>query len=539
MQRWSAVASPKATINHLERLAARLTLDDIRNPDNRGTTSLALAAAAGNTDVVEWLLFEEAHEQGEISRDAAGDTVVHIASANGHVEILEMYLSQYPFVLDWTNSRGATALHVAAMQGQLEAAQLLIDSGADIDAPDLQGNTPLHYATSWGTLPVIKLLVEVNCDVTAKNNDGFTAAEYSFSFACLRALEEFVRVHYERSHRSKRDSRQPSTPNLPHAGTDTNTFDSASGRDNESVIDKSQLKKSPTLFATHSPGRHSERLSPDDRDGLSPTLLPTSDDSPSLEPDDSRPHTPLRRLSDRVGSSPGSQRSSKRLSLNSALAPAVIGADLSPAEFLRRRASGRDGSNSTSRRMSLDGETGFVNRPQRTSSIGALNYQSGGNFEGSLNTSLTAHPSFLRDPTTMQEASSDTSASASLSGPSAPQSTDYTPSRSRANSTAVDSVDGIPVLARPQMEIPFEDDATSAPSSRKTVRATSWSHGPQEVGPRKLRRASHSVPHGVARPNEQTEEYILQRQRSKQHGAGHHSGKLTRALGLKKKSSRD
>ncbi|KAI5476735.1 hypothetical protein MNV49_007325 [Pseudohyphozyma bogoriensis] len=110
----------------------------------------------------------------------------------------------------WTSTSHNTPLanptplaQLAAMKGQADCAQLLIDAGADIDAPDLQGNTPLHYATAWGKLPVVKLLVELDCK-QPKNNEGFTAVEYSFSFAVQKALEEYTRAHYEQTKRSAR-----------------------------------------------------------------------------------------------------------------------------------------------------------------------------------------------------------------------------------------------------------------------------------------------------------------------------------------------
>ena len=64
-------------------------------------------------------------------------------------------------ILDWANSEGKTALHVAAAKGNEELVrvstshlvfvlavssryQMLCDLGADIDLPDNEGNTPLH-----------------------------------------------------------------------------------------------------------------------------------------------------------------------------------------------------------------------------------------------------------------------------------------------------------------------------------------------------------------------------------------------------------
>ena len=94
-------------------------------------------------------------------QDVLGETVLHIAASHGYVDILAMYLDRYPFVRDWANSRGMTPLHTAAMKGELEAAQLLVDAGSDVNAPDLEGNSPLHLASSWGRVPVRTLLAAV------------------------------------------------------------------------------------------------------------------------------------------------------------------------------------------------------------------------------------------------------------------------------------------------------------------------------------------------------------------------------------------
>jgi ankyrin repeat protein len=48
------------------------------------------------------------------------------------------------------SSGGRTALHAAAEEGILEAAQLLIDAGASIEARNFSGDTPLHCAARYG-----------------------------------------------------------------------------------------------------------------------------------------------------------------------------------------------------------------------------------------------------------------------------------------------------------------------------------------------------------------------------------------------------
>lgn len=80
------------------------------------------------------------------------DTALRMAS---------MYYERYPYLIDWSNVHGKTALHVAATKGNegfvrvstvssatrvvlTFVSQMFCDLGADFDLPDLQGNTPLH-----------------------------------------------------------------------------------------------------------------------------------------------------------------------------------------------------------------------------------------------------------------------------------------------------------------------------------------------------------------------------------------------------------
>ena len=77
------------------------------------------------------------------------------------LRMAKQYYDRYPFILDWSDSSGKTALHVAALKGNEELCrvrdpfmlilfaltlgpQMLCDLGADFDLSDNQGNTPLH-----------------------------------------------------------------------------------------------------------------------------------------------------------------------------------------------------------------------------------------------------------------------------------------------------------------------------------------------------------------------------------------------------------
>jgi ankyrin repeat protein len=73
--------------------------------------------------------------------------------------------------------RGATLLHVAAEYGDLEAARLLLDRGADVNAPAMMdeagvgGQTAIFHAATQRDdlgLPVVQLLVERGADLSIR-----------------------------------------------------------------------------------------------------------------------------------------------------------------------------------------------------------------------------------------------------------------------------------------------------------------------------------------------------------------------------------
>ena len=75
------------------------------------------------------------------------------------------------------SDEGASALQVVAALGYLPIAQLLLDHGADINAPNDWGDTALIDASRSGNVAIVKLLVSRGADVNA-DDDGMTALGY-------------------------------------------------------------------------------------------------------------------------------------------------------------------------------------------------------------------------------------------------------------------------------------------------------------------------------------------------------------------------
>jgi ankyrin repeat protein len=69
---------------------------------------------------------------------------------------------------------GRTALHYAALNGDLPEIQRLLASGLDCRAKDDNGFTPLHFSTQSNCIPVSKALLSAGADVDAADHKGNT-----------------------------------------------------------------------------------------------------------------------------------------------------------------------------------------------------------------------------------------------------------------------------------------------------------------------------------------------------------------------------
>ena len=72
-----------------------------------------------------------------------------------------------------------TYLHLAALSNNLEAAELLLDNGANINVKDKIGASPLHRAAQRGQVKLVKYLIDKGADIEAKNNSGSTPLNFA------------------------------------------------------------------------------------------------------------------------------------------------------------------------------------------------------------------------------------------------------------------------------------------------------------------------------------------------------------------------
>ncbi|XP_054459098.1 cyclin-dependent kinase 4 inhibitor C isoform X2 [Anoplopoma fimbria] len=72
---------------------------------------------------------------------------------------------------------GLTVMHDAAREGYRQSVSVLVDHGADVNLVDERGNLPLHLAAMEGNLEATRLLIGLTADPRAPNGQGYTAGQ--------------------------------------------------------------------------------------------------------------------------------------------------------------------------------------------------------------------------------------------------------------------------------------------------------------------------------------------------------------------------
>nr|CAD7205019.1 unnamed protein product [Timema douglasi] len=194
---------------------AEATID---TQNNRGHTSLKLAKDNGHKDVVEYLerrkpkkyvtydnKFESLH-QDEMKGGllilkycpTAGDhvSVVSDGAYGGGIHSVEETLpgegrdlSENNFVVQG----GVTSLHRAARSGKIEAVELAIREGAEINLRDNKGLTALHHAVRSHEVDVLNVLLRMKADCNIGDHNKLLPLHYAISkksFAVVQCLVE-------------------------------------------------------------------------------------------------------------------------------------------------------------------------------------------------------------------------------------------------------------------------------------------------------------------------------------------------------------
>ncbi|XP_025617349.1 ankyrin repeat-containing protein P16F5.05c isoform X2 [Arachis duranensis] len=100
--------------------------------------------------------------------DSKDEQALHMAAANGHIEIVE-YLIGQGVDLNVANEEKNTPLHWACLNGHVEVVKKLIMAGANVGVLNSHERTPMDEAVTRGKLEVMDAineavaLVELRC----------------------------------------------------------------------------------------------------------------------------------------------------------------------------------------------------------------------------------------------------------------------------------------------------------------------------------------------------------------------------------------
>uniref|UniRef100_A0A8C6MKV7 Ankyrin repeat and sterile alpha motif domain containing 6 n=1 Tax=Nothobranchius furzeri TaxID=105023 RepID=A0A8C6MKV7_NOTFU len=94
----------------------------------------------------------------------------------GNSQLVKDILEEDPAQVNSSNQEGASPLMMAAVSGQIEVVQLMVEKNADIDKQDgVHGWTALMQATYHGNKEIVKYLLSQGADVSLRAKNGYTA----------------------------------------------------------------------------------------------------------------------------------------------------------------------------------------------------------------------------------------------------------------------------------------------------------------------------------------------------------------------------
>jgi quinoprotein dehydrogenase-associated probable ABC transporter substrate-binding protein len=159
--------------NDVDRVGYLLTHGaHVDSMDGEGYTPLISAIRSGFVAVATYLA---EHKADANLADRSGWTPLMWATWGDSPALVEMLLAHHA-KLAATDHDGLTPLGVAAQNGKAKAARVLLEAGADVNAPVAKGGyTPLMLAAISGSNELATSLIEHGAKVNAANPGGVTA----------------------------------------------------------------------------------------------------------------------------------------------------------------------------------------------------------------------------------------------------------------------------------------------------------------------------------------------------------------------------
>ena len=147
-------AARNGHLEMIQMLAHEYGENILQAADDKGMQAIHVAAAAGQKDVVEYLINRGTDK---CVRDKNGFQPIHYAVGRS-MKIVD-YLCSLGVNIKSVDSRGVQPIHLAAALGLSWMVEWLVAHGADIEAEDNGGKKPLDYAQKQGHAWVVERVI--------------------------------------------------------------------------------------------------------------------------------------------------------------------------------------------------------------------------------------------------------------------------------------------------------------------------------------------------------------------------------------------
>jgi ankyrin repeat protein len=138
------------------------------------------------------LIAEIKNIYGDNSSNEIGFNSLMTAVAVNDIAGVKFFSKGGESIINQQNIGGATAIHIAAREGNYEIIKILIDNKANINVIDKEGWTPLMRAALSGDFSSVELLVKNHADASLINIFGESVIIHVANSNCFRCLEVIV-----------------------------------------------------------------------------------------------------------------------------------------------------------------------------------------------------------------------------------------------------------------------------------------------------------------------------------------------------------
>ncbi|XP_066465524.1 caskin-1 [Tiliqua scincoides] len=121
-------------------------------------------------------------------QDTDGFSALHHAALNGNVELISLLLEAQAAV-DIKDNKGMRPLHYAAWQGKKEPMKMVLKAGSSVNIQSDEGQIPLHLAAQHGHYDVSEMLLQHQSNPCILDNSGKTPLDLACEFGRVGVVQ--------------------------------------------------------------------------------------------------------------------------------------------------------------------------------------------------------------------------------------------------------------------------------------------------------------------------------------------------------------